>query len=59
MELNIRQLLKILGFDESEILPLGVGVKTVQSQKHLGTMLNDLIYGKHDMFEVSGKNFKF
>ena len=38
---------------------VGVGVKMVQSQKHLGTILNELIYGEHDMFEVSGQNFKF
>ena len=42
-----------------ELLRVGVGVKMVQSQKPLGTILNKHIYGKYEMFEVSGQNFKF
>ena len=40
-------------------ISIGVGVKMVQSQKPLGTILNKHIYGKYEMFEVSGQNFKF
>ena len=49
----------LVHFVVSRLVVLGVGVKMVRSQKPLGTILNKHIYGKYEMFEVSGQNFKF